>query len=106
MKGRAGICSVCHHPRRREMEIGLCVLIPLNTLAARYDVSRDSLHRHKRDHLTVTQKAAILSAMKPSSIDLEALQSGRHEGGNRGRACHYRHARTDQQAARHAGSAP
>jgi hypothetical protein len=80
VKGKAGICSVCNHPKRREMEVGLVCLIPLSVLAARYDISRDSLHRHKRDHLTATQKAAILSAIKPSAVDLEELQRSESEG--------------------------
>jgi hypothetical protein len=49
-------------------------------LAARFGVSKDALHRHRRNHLTPQQAAAILAAQKPTEIDLEALQASESEG--------------------------
>jgi hypothetical protein len=79
MKGKRGICAVCHHPKRREMEVGLVCMVPLSALASRFDVSTWSLHRHRHRHLSAVQKAALLAAMKPSGIDLEALQRSESE---------------------------
>jgi hypothetical protein len=47
-------------------------------IAARFGVSRDSVKRHRQRHLSAVQAAALATAMKPSAVDLEALQ--RSEG--------------------------
>jgi hypothetical protein len=76
---KPGVCSVCTHPRRREIEVGLVCRVPVSTLAARYDVSRDSVWRHNK-HLTPLQRAAIMAARAPSGIDLEELHRTESEG--------------------------
>src|SRR5262245_27000972 len=48
-------------------------------LSQRYGVSPDSVYRHRKRHLTATQKAAILASVKPSAIDLEQLQRSESE---------------------------
>src|SRR5262245_1050383 len=73
-KGKPGICSVCNHPQRREIELALVPRLPVSTIGARYDVSRDSVWRHGRQHLTEVQRAAYLTALKPNDIDLAELQ--------------------------------
>src|SRR5262249_46757474 len=73
-KGKGGICSVCTHPQRREIELALVTRLPVSTIAARYEISRDSAWRHGKTHLTPVQRAAYLTALKPSDIDVEALQ--------------------------------
>jgi hypothetical protein len=76
---KPGVCSVCAHERRREIEVGLVCRVPVSTLAARYDVSRDSVWRHNK-HLTPLQRAAIMAARAPSGIDLEELHRTESEG--------------------------
>src|SRR5262245_13892157 len=73
-RGKGGVCSVCTHPQRREIELALVTRLPVSTIAARYEISRDSAWRHGKKHLTPVQRAAYLTALKPSDIDLEALQ--------------------------------
>jgi hypothetical protein len=77
-KGRRGICSVCTHAQRREIELATVTLVPVLAIAVRYGISRDSVYRHAKKHLTAVQRAAYLSAMKPVGVDLEQLQ--RSEG--------------------------
>jgi hypothetical protein len=62
------------------LEIGLCHRVPMRVLAQRFGVSEDALQRHRQNHLTPQVAAAILSAQKPSAIDLEALQASESEG--------------------------
>jgi hypothetical protein len=49
-------------------------------LGQRFGLSKDSIGRHAANHLTPQIRAAILSAQKPSAIDLEALQASESEG--------------------------
>jgi hypothetical protein len=73
-KGKGGICSCCTSPHRREIDLALVAKVPGSVIAARFDVSADSVWRHAKHHLSAVQKAALLTAMKPSAIDLEQLQ--------------------------------
>jgi hypothetical protein len=54
--------------------------VPHRVLGKRFELSHDSIGRHARAHLTPQIRAAILSAQKPSAIDLEALQASESEG--------------------------
>ncbi len=73
-------CSICVHPRRHQIEIGLVHHVPMRVLAARFEVSLDAVWRHRHNHLTPQVAAAIRAARKPSEIDLEALQRNESEG--------------------------
>jgi hypothetical protein len=80
--GRRGPrCTVCAHSKRHLIEVGLAYGVPIRQLAARFDgVSPHAIHRHRHNHLSPAQAAAILCALKPSEIDLEALQRSESEG--------------------------
>jgi hypothetical protein len=52
----------------------------MRELAKRFECSSDALQRHSKRHLTPTQRAAILTAQKPTDVDLEALQRSEGEG--------------------------
>lgn len=73
-------CQVCRHQKRHQIEIALVHRVPLRVIAARFNVSRDAVHRHKTNHLSPQLAAAILTAQRPSEIDLEALQRTESEG--------------------------
>jgi hypothetical protein len=73
-------CTVCTSDRRAQIEIGLVHGTPLRVLARRFGVSLWACHRHGRNHLSPAMRAAILSAQKPSEVDLEALQRSEAEG--------------------------
>lgn len=73
-------CTICRHPRRHQIEIGLTHRVPMRALAIRFECSPDALQRHRQKHLTPQMMAAILAAQKPSEVDLEALQRSESEG--------------------------
>ena len=73
-------CSICTHKARHAIEVGLAHGIAHNALARRYGVGSDAVGRHAANHLSPAMRAAILTAQKPSAIDLEALQASELEG--------------------------
>ena len=54
--------------------------VPTRVLAKRFSLSRDAILRHGRIHVTPQMKAAMLLAMRPSDVDLEALERSESEG--------------------------
>jgi hypothetical protein len=73
-------CTVCTHDRRHQIEIALTHHVPARVLADRFSLGKDSILRHAKNHLSPIQRAAILSAQKPSVIDLDALRATESEG--------------------------
>jgi hypothetical protein len=73
-------CSICNHPRRHQIELGLVHGTPLRVMAKRFEVSPWAVHRHGRNHLSPQLRAAIMTAQKPRQIDLAALQASEAEG--------------------------
>jgi hypothetical protein len=73
-KGKGGICSCCTSPHRREIDLALVARVPVDVIAKRFDVSRDSAWRHGKHHLSAVQAAALATQLKPEAIDLEQLQ--------------------------------
>jgi hypothetical protein len=73
-------CTVCAHDKRHQIDIGLVHRVPARVLAQRFDLGKDAILRHARNHLSPVQRAALLSAQKPSQIDLEALRATESEG--------------------------
>jgi hypothetical protein len=49
-------------------------------LGDRFGLSADAVYRHARNHLSPVQRAAILAAQHPTTIDLEALRTSESEG--------------------------
>ena len=77
---RGKACTICAHERRHQIEIGLVHQVPHRVLAKRFGVSTDAIYRHGRRHLPPQARAAMLTALKPSEVDLEALQRSESEG--------------------------
>src|SRR5262249_20638268 len=77
---KVGVCSICASPDRHKVDVGLVHKVPFRILAKRYGMSEDSISRHARNHLTPAQRAAIATAVRPTDIDLEALQRSEAEG--------------------------
>src|SRR5262245_34365945 len=73
-------CTVCAHPRRHQIEIGLVHGLATQVLADRFGLKRSAIGRHRDNHLPAQTRAAILSARLPSEIDLEQLQRDESEG--------------------------
>lgn len=73
-------CSICQHEKRVSIELGVTHGISAAVMAQRFGCSKFSIIRHARAHLSPAQRAALLSATKPSAIDLQALQVSESEG--------------------------
>jgi hypothetical protein len=74
-----GNCGCCRHERRDLIDLGLILGAPRSVLAARFVVSEDSLARHCANHLPAQVRAAIMTQLAPSEIDLEKLQRSESE---------------------------
>ena len=74
------MCCVCAHPRRDLVELALVHRMPVRVIAKRFELSKDSLFRHRRLHMPPQLIAAIAAAAHPSEIDLEQLQRSESEG--------------------------
>src|SRR3954447_19272728 len=73
-------CSVCNSKHRHQIEIGLAHGIAHNALGRRFNLSADAVGRHAANHVSPAMRAAILTAQKPTEIDLDALQASEQEG--------------------------
>jgi hypothetical protein len=80
IRPRPGICGVCTHPRKHQIEIGLTYGLPVRVLAKRFGLSMHAVWRHSKNHLSPQLRAAILVAQAPSEIDLEELRKSEAEG--------------------------
>jgi hypothetical protein len=60
-KGLWGMrCTICSHPDKLRIELLRAAGSSLDSLAAKFDVSRDAIHRHWRAHVSVESKARFL----------------------------------------------
>lgn len=65
-----GFCTICNHKKRLEIDRQIVQGISLSILARKYDVSRDSLHWHKKNHLSGQIAVAYQKIEVQNSIDL------------------------------------
>lgn len=79
-KSTSSKCTVCRHEKRHQIDLALVHRVPVRTIARRFDVSPDAVHRHGRNHLPPQQRAALLTAQRPSKVDLEELERSEAEG--------------------------
>lgn len=74
-------CTICHHPRRPEIDHSLANRVSEYRVAKRFGVSRDAIHRHKKKHLPPQLEAALLSQNGAVAVvDLEKLRKSESEG--------------------------
>jgi hypothetical protein len=73
-------CTICSSDKRHVVEIGLAYGLSYQSLADRYDLSKDAIGRHAREHLTPQVRAALLAAQAPTDIDLDKLRQSESEG--------------------------
>jgi hypothetical protein len=62
------------------MEVGIVAGVPHKVIAGRFGVGHDSVSRHSRNHLSPTQRAAILAQRAPTDIDLDKLREDEGTG--------------------------
>lgn len=79
MRKPGPICHVCASPHRHLIELALVHRVPARVIAKRFEVSRNSIARHRQRHMSPQQVAAILSAIQPTGIDLEELARSESE---------------------------
>ena len=72
-------CTVCMSTRRPEIELGLASKTPVRTLARKFEVSKDSLYRHRRRHMPQQLLVALQRSLVPTEVDLEALRRNESE---------------------------
>jgi hypothetical protein len=77
---RGKACTVCTSKHRHSIELGLVARVSAAALAQRYGVNKHAVLRHGHNHLSPAQRAALLSAQRPTDIDLEALRVSESEG--------------------------
>lgn len=73
-------CATCDHKDRPLIEVGLVSGVPLRTLAERHGLTHWSIGRHARRHLSAAQRAAVLRAMRPEEVDLDAMRGEESQG--------------------------
>src|SRR5947209_8173910 len=73
-------CTVCKHDRRHQIEVALTHGMSRRVIARRFGVGEFAIGRHARNHLSAAMRAAILTAERPSAVDLEQLQRTEAEG--------------------------
>lgn len=59
-KKRGRSCSICGHPERHLIEAARISGVSLDAIAAKWSVSRDSVFRHMKSHVTEDQRGAYL----------------------------------------------
>ena len=70
-------CQVCRHDERWRIELLRASGASLDSLAEKFGVSRDAIHRHWRDHVTPEMKGSYLAG----PIQLEELAAKAAETG-------------------------
>jgi hypothetical protein len=70
-------CQVCRHPEKWRLELLRAGGASLDAVAAKFKVSRDSLHRHWTMHVTDEAKAGFLCG--PAELEKLAVKAA-HEG--------------------------
>jgi hypothetical protein len=78
-KGRGG-CAICRHERRHAIDLAITYGQSVRSVAEQFQVHYDALDRHTKRHLSASQRAAILTATKPSEVDVEALTKSESQG--------------------------
>jgi hypothetical protein len=64
---RSASCKVCTHPDRVRIELLRVGGASLDALSAEFKVSRDSIHRHAKNHITTKRKAELMCG--PVEVD-------------------------------------
>src|ERR1700731_911215 len=73
---KAARCVVCGHPDRALIEAARVAGCSLDTIAAKHEISRDSVHRHMKNHVTDEARADYLAAVPMSELAKKAAEEG------------------------------
>jgi hypothetical protein len=70
---RTGQCNCCQHRELAGINLGLARGVSVRALARRYQVTRDSLYRHQKNHLPPQLRASLIAG-PDLDIDLDKLR--------------------------------
>jgi hypothetical protein len=70
---RTGQCNCCRHRELAGINLALARGVSVRALARRYQVTRDSLYRHQKNHLPPQLRASLIAG-PDLSIDLDKLR--------------------------------
>jgi hypothetical protein len=81
-RGRPGPggCAVCKFERRHAVDLALTYGQSARSVAEQFELPYDAVIRHKDRHLSAAMRASILTASKPSEVDVEALTKQEAQG--------------------------
>jgi hypothetical protein len=81
-RGRPGPggCAVCKFERRHAVDLALTYGQSARSVAEQFELPYDAVIRHKDRHLNAAMRASILTASKPSEVDVEALTKQEAQG--------------------------
>jgi hypothetical protein len=68
------LCTVCEHPDRAQVEIGMANGIALRVLSLRYGMSQDALWRHRQNHMDVDLVARLKTRGSRSDEELAHIR--------------------------------
>jgi hypothetical protein len=75
-KKKGPACSICRHEHRALIESTRLAGASLDSIAAKYSVSRDAVFRHMKSHVPDDLKAELLAAVPLEQLAAEAAREG------------------------------
>jgi hypothetical protein len=69
-------CVVCGHPDRVLIEAARVAGCSLDTIAAKYGISRDCVHRHMKNHVDDAARADYLAGIPMKDLAAKAAEEG------------------------------
>lgn len=73
-------CRICEHPDRKRIELMLANGVASRVTAGRFEVQRDAVWRHGRNHMTAELKAKLkVRGFTDPAVDLKALRRAESE---------------------------
>jgi hypothetical protein len=74
MAKRGPQCTVCGHRELAGINLGLARGVSVRALARRYQVHRDALYRHQKNHLPPQLRASLIAGPDLDGVDLDRLR--------------------------------
>ena len=74
MKRPVGLrCTICNHPARPQIDLGIATGLSKRAIAQRFKVSRDAVWRHSQAHLTAEVRAALSTRLLQREGDMRRI---------------------------------
>ena len=75
-KKKGPACTICRHEHRTLIEATRVAGASLDTVSAKYGVSRDALHKHMKNHVDDDLRSEYLAAVPLEELAVRAAQEG------------------------------